>query len=485
MDKTCTVIRIPKKKKGEFRTIYSPNWVYKCALRKALPDLEKRFRHLDRDRMCGHGFVRHRSPVTNAMSHVGHRYTLCMDIADFFDSVSAERLKGLLPQETIDLVTIDGIARQGLPTSPAAANIAATAMDKAIVRWIGKKAKNQVVYTRYADDLAFSFDDPALADKITNAIPNIAGKCGWKIKKAKTRLHDGTYESRKVCGINAGQDSLAVPRKTRRAIRALRHQLRTGNFSESTRKSYADYRRHSTGEMSLEDWVAAKVRGLEEWAKLSEPAPEPNTRMRVLGENACTDPVEIIRALAKDWRIKGIEAKNFIRNPEHEQELGESGSNVFLTRDPAYILGCSTYTEGWTSCLRMAPSKGQYAHTVPSYLYLRGAYIAALVSADKTATYSGIERPLMLARCWVFWTREGYWGYSRIYGNCDQNKAILRKTLAAEGIVPAKKLSGQKIMGHTPAKYGAPYSDGAYETSITKAIGGPWEGERVRTFMLL
>lgn len=480
MEKTCTIIRIPKKKKGEYRTIYSPRPEYKRALREALPAIEKRFRHLDKDRQVGHGFVRHRSPITNAIAHVGHRFTLCMDITDFFNSVSAERLNGLLPQETIALVTVDGIARQGLPTSPAVANVAATVMDKSIVRWITKKAKNQVVYTRYADDLAFSFDDPALAPLLMQAIPAIAGKCGWKIKAAKTRLHDSKYEARRVCGINVGE-SLAVPRKTRRAIRALEHQCATASYSAATLDAYADYRLHGSGEMPLDEWVQAKLRGLQEWAKLRTPAPEPNTRMRVLPEHATTDPAEIIRTLAHLWNLKGVQPDHFRRDPERECEIG-SDTNIYLTRDPAYILGCSTYTDRWTSCLRMPG--GQYAKTVPAYLYLRGAYIAALLSPDKTTTYAGVERPLMLARCWAFLTREGQWAYSRIYGNCAENKDTLKNTLIAAGFLRTSQLAGKKILGHTPAKFGVPYSDDAYSTRAATAKDGAWKGQKVRVFTL-
>lgn len=137
------------KRSGGFRTIYVPCPSRMADLRSLVPDLNAIQRSL-----CGpwvHGFFPGRSPVTNAKAHVGQAWTLTADLSDFFDSVQKHHLEHYLRPEVLDLVLVDGATRQGLPTSPPCANIAAIAMDAEITsRW------PELVYTRYADDLTFS-----------------------------------------------------------------------------------------------------------------------------------------------------------------------------------------------------------------------------------------------------------------------------------------------------------------------------------------
>ena len=153
------IISLPKKTGGT-RTIYIPDDELMTSLRQLSGRLTSKAQKACPENV--HGFMRDRSPVTNASAHIGHQYTLCFDLQDFFESVTPDKLKGKLSKDEIAVVFVDGSARQGLPTSPAVANLAFSATDHAILKWLTKANKN-VVYTRYADDLSFSFDDPALS----------------------------------------------------------------------------------------------------------------------------------------------------------------------------------------------------------------------------------------------------------------------------------------------------------------------------------
>jgi len=144
------VVKIPKRD-GRFRTIYVPDEEEKKMLRELLPDLNRRAEAAAGETV--HGFIPGRSPVSNALRHVGKAYTVTIDLEDFFDTVTEQKLKGKLAGEVLLKVVVDGAARQGLPTSPAVANIAAADMDRAFLRWIEKSGK-AIVYTRYADDRA-------------------------------------------------------------------------------------------------------------------------------------------------------------------------------------------------------------------------------------------------------------------------------------------------------------------------------------------
>lgn len=245
------IVRIPKKS-GGFRTIYVQSPVEKGFHRWVGMKLQQRLERIPESRYI-HGFYPGRSPVTNAMAHVGKRYTLTMDIRDFFDSVTADQitvggaLRTLRHPFISDLAKWackDGAPRQGLSSSPAAANVAGTLLDREVQRvWMVVPGRG-VVYTRYADDLTFSSDDLVLLQAIRQWLPKYVGSIGWQINPSKTRIQNAAYGRRTVCGISVGATDIRVPRSFRRKLRAALHQHPGSN----------------------------KTRGLVEWSKLKPPA---------------------------------------------------------------------------------------------------------------------------------------------------------------------------------------------------------------------
>lgn len=225
-------ILIPKRN-GKVRTIYSPDRKEKRDIRNwmtALEDIhrkevEYRFRLTD---VC-HGFVKGRSPVSNAKAHVGYRYTTSMDLRDFFDSVTPDKVDYCLSKEIIDAVMVDGAARQGLPSSPVVANIAAILMDEKIVMLLSGAtlAKHRSVYTRYADDLTISLDDPTEIQWIISEVAKIVTACGFILATEKTKVQCADAGRRIITGIGV-DDQLHPTRKAKRKLRAMQHQ---GNFA--------------------------------------------------------------------------------------------------------------------------------------------------------------------------------------------------------------------------------------------------------------
>ncbi len=130
-------VKIPKKN-GKFRLVYVPNHTEKIKFRSILGDLEQKSQKFAPEGIV-HGFTSGKSPVTNAMQHIGYAFTLSFDLKDFFETVTPDKLAGKLSISEMQLVMVDGAARQGLPTSPAVANIAASDMDKAILKMKEKK----------------------------------------------------------------------------------------------------------------------------------------------------------------------------------------------------------------------------------------------------------------------------------------------------------------------------------------------------------
>lgn len=230
--------QIPKKSGGT-RTIYIQSPWDKHAFREIGSKLAEYVERLPNAHVI-HGFRANHNPVTNAMAHIGFEYTLSIDLKDFFDSVNILHLlnqgvEGSLAKRAMKY----GAARQGLSSSPAAANIAGAALDDAIVC----RLKPGMVYTRYADDLTISGNDK---DSLLELIPYIreeARKYCFMINEKKVRLQSQKFGNRIICGVSVGRTGISVPRKVRRRLRAAMHRYPNSN----------------------------KTRGLAEWCKLKLP----------------------------------------------------------------------------------------------------------------------------------------------------------------------------------------------------------------------
>ena len=239
-------------KGGRKRWVFSPPKREKCLLRMNLPRL-----HQWQEAICDpevvHGFYRGRSAVTNAMQHVGHQYTLSMDLENFFPSVTSEmfwkvadhpsrRMEQLQtgkmfvhrdsndpPKGNLSSV---GIAEQGLPTSPLVANIAFSPIDKLILGqlWQG------VTYTRYADDLTFSWDhDPSNRKHIMERVVEVVSAGGFKINQRKTRFQNASFGRRIITGVGVDWFGVHATREAKRKLRAAKHNgwhLKAAGYAE-------------------------------------------------------------------------------------------------------------------------------------------------------------------------------------------------------------------------------------------------------------
>ena len=249
---------------GRFRTIYVPSAAEKRKLRALLPMLHELHSKLVDEhgtRGIAHGFVENRNPVTCALPHRGFQVTVSCDLENWFDTVSKQQLLDAgVPPEVAEQITIDGFVRQGLPTSPVAANIAAVAFDKKLISKLGVLKSEmasfdwEFVYTRYADDVTVSFSmnkpfhNPSLGT-IKDFIGYSATGCGWTIAEHKTHVQHSKAGRRIVVGI-AVDDRVQATRKTRRKLRAAQHQsMKLGIIGDTHRQSAR----------GIAEWAACKL----------------------------------------------------------------------------------------------------------------------------------------------------------------------------------------------------------------------------------
>ncbi|MDQ3367406.1 MAG: reverse transcriptase family protein [Myxococcota bacterium] len=226
---------IPKAKGGS-RRIAAP----RAPLRKVQRlILEKILGRVPLHDAC-HGFVAGRSTVTNARPHRGAAIVVKLDLKDFFPTVHYRRVKGLFehlgygadvaatlaglttyrPKLESGEVVWPGLLPQGAPTSPALANLACRRLDRRLERLAAKYGAS---YTRYADDLTFSFAQvpDVRIGRFLWWVDGICQQEGFTERDDKRRILRAKHQQR-VTGlvVNAGVN---IPRADRRRFRAILH----------------------------------------------------------------------------------------------------------------------------------------------------------------------------------------------------------------------------------------------------------------------
>ena len=210
------------KKNGKFRRIFSLYKEQKAQLRELIPSLEKTLLKCD-SHQVNYAFIRNRNCVENAMQHIGYKYTVSMDLENFFESVNREHVNKYLDEDIMDQCFISGAPQQGLPTSPLIANLAFLDCDNVILKSL-KKYNISSVYTRYADDLIISFDNKKDIGKVIFLITNIVNSSGFKVNKKKTKIQSTDNGRKVITGVAIDNKGIYPTRRTLKKIRAAQHQ---------------------------------------------------------------------------------------------------------------------------------------------------------------------------------------------------------------------------------------------------------------------
>jgi RNA-directed DNA polymerase len=245
--------QIPKRSGGH-RIIQAPDEALKALQRSLYHRLFKRLPV----HPCVTGFRHGYSIASNASVHVGKAVVVRMDIQEFFPSTQARRLNRYFSiigwNRTVAtlltrLCTLDGGLPQGAPTSPVLSNTMNYRMD---ARLTGLAASCGGVYTRYADDLTFSFEEDKHSHygAVIRGVQVILEDEGYAAHKKKKLHVRRAHQRQEVTGLVVNE-KLALPRQTRRWLRAVDHRLATGGNATLTSQQRA-------GWAALESMVAAQ-----------------------------------------------------------------------------------------------------------------------------------------------------------------------------------------------------------------------------------
>ncbi len=233
-------VAIPKRSGGH-RRLLIPDDQTKAVQRAIL----RRILHGLRAHPAAMGFEKGRSIVENALPHAGRAIVVNTDIVDFFTNTRADRVEAYFRRVGWNadaatlltrLVTHEGSLPQGAPTSPRIANLVNFGLDAHLSAYARRRDVN---YTRYADDLTFSFEQDRKKDAkcvrgILQYTRRLLKALGYEMHRGKTTIRR-RHQRQEVTGLVVN-DGVRLPRTTRRRLRAIRHHMATGREATLTRE---------------------------------------------------------------------------------------------------------------------------------------------------------------------------------------------------------------------------------------------------------
>lgn len=222
------------KSNGKVRWIDAPQFELKDIQEKILHKILYKFTASD----IAHGFVKHKNPKTHAEAHVGKKTIITADIKDFFNSIYEGRVYSLLISilnrvEVFDmknsrndigilseLMTFKNRVPQGAPTSPALSNLICLNMDAQLKEFA---KKHDCVVTRYADDIAISFNHNKIKPIILG-IFKVVGQHNFRINYRKVKVRR-SHKRQKITGVVVNKTPNA-PKQVWKNLRAQLHNMK-------------------------------------------------------------------------------------------------------------------------------------------------------------------------------------------------------------------------------------------------------------------
>lgn len=204
-------------------------------------------------------FEKGRNILSHVYPHRFNRYFLIIDLENLFPSISKNRIRMLFKtigyNEKISkylskICSVGNGLPQGGVTSPSLSNLITGQLDR---RLIGYTSRIGLTYTRYADDICVSGNDPALIKKSIHRIRKIISNERFVINSKKSRLC-GPGNNVSVTGLvkNSVLPKFSIGRKTERKMRAVIYSHFAKNIPDT---------KYPTEE-SIKGWISF-VRGVD------------------------------------------------------------------------------------------------------------------------------------------------------------------------------------------------------------------------------
>lgn len=207
-----------------------------------------------------HGFELNKNIITNANKHVNKKIVLNIDLEDFFSNISTPRISKLLLDKfnvseleaikIANLLTYKNSLPQGAPSSPVLSNLICEQLDDEL----NKHCKQfNITYTRYADDMSFSFNFNKLPIIQVKNIIFIIEQNNFKINKKKYRYY---YRNARqlVTGLVVNE-KINVKREYYKRLRAILHNWSVKGIVCAQDKFIEKYGEDKNFILTVEGWV--------------------------------------------------------------------------------------------------------------------------------------------------------------------------------------------------------------------------------------
>jgi RNA-directed DNA polymerase len=245
-----------KKKNGSYRNINEPlNQLFSIQKEFSLFFLMNRSENEN-----SHGFELNKSIITNANKHVNKKIVLNIDLENFFLNISTSRIVEFLTtkfnvSETkaikiADLLTYKNSLPQGSPSSPIISNFICEKLDLELYKYC---KQFNITYTRYADDMSFSFSFNKLPKFQVQNIISIIEQNDFKINKKKYRYY---YRNTKqiVTGLVVN-DKVNVKREFYKNLRAILYNWNNKGIAVAQNKFFEKYGENKNFILTVKGWI--------------------------------------------------------------------------------------------------------------------------------------------------------------------------------------------------------------------------------------
>lgn len=206
------------KKRGGLRYLNAPSKTLKLIQKNILKNI------LEERRISGYAkaYKKDTSLVHNAIPHVNKNIIVKLDIKNFFDNITFNKVydavfnEGLFPKKMGVLLTnlciYNNALPQGAPTSGYISNLVLRDFDQAVGKYC---TNNDIDYTRYSDDMTFSGDFNV--GELIRFVNKLLYEEGFKLNKKKIKvIRKNTRQQ--VTGIVVNE-KLSIRKNYKRKIR--------------------------------------------------------------------------------------------------------------------------------------------------------------------------------------------------------------------------------------------------------------------------
>ncbi|MYN04247.1 RNA-directed DNA polymerase [Pseudoduganella sp. DS3] len=194
--------------------------------------------------------------IENVQPHVQHRFLLKVDFENFFPSIKADHFIRFASDAGIDDLD-SNLMKQvlfkrtkgtgslalaiGAPSSPHLSNLMLHSLDCALAL---TASRENIAYTRYADDLSFSTSTPGVLSEFEKKLPLIIREnCDIPLKlNAEKTIHASKKSGRRITGLTiTPQGTISVGLEQKKLLRSQIHRFSKNELNAESIQSLTGY----------------------------------------------------------------------------------------------------------------------------------------------------------------------------------------------------------------------------------------------------